>query len=86
MTRVQSTVCSSRGPGFRSQHPRVASQPFVTPVPRDVIPSSGLQGQSQPFGAHTHMQLKPPMHVKKKFKLNLQKQRGTKTHLTVLEL
>ena len=39
---VTSTGCSSRGPGFSSQQPHGSSQPPVTPVPRDLMPSSGL--------------------------------------------
>jgi hypothetical protein len=31
--------CSSRGPGFNSQHPHGSSQLSVTPVPADPTPS-----------------------------------------------
>ncbi|CAO2583729.1 17-beta-hydroxysteroid dehydrogenase 13 [Lemmus lemmus] len=36
---VGSSDCSSRGPGFDSQHPHGSSQLSVTPVPRDPTPS-----------------------------------------------
>lgn len=39
---VKSTCCSHRGLEFRSQHPRRSSQHCVTPVPEDLMPSSGL--------------------------------------------
>lgn len=38
-----------------SRHPHIASQPFVTPVPRDVIPSSGFHGQSTIWSTYTHV-------------------------------
>ena len=47
--RLRSTGCSSRGPRFNSQHPHGSSQVSVTPVPGDLIPSSGLHGHQ----AHT---------------------------------
>ena len=37
---VKSTDCSSRGPGFDSQHPHCGSHTYVTPHPK---PSSGLR-------------------------------------------
>lgn len=40
--RVGSTVCSSKGPRFRSQHSHSSSQMSVTPVQRDLMPPSGL--------------------------------------------
>ena len=33
---VKSTSCSSRGPGFSSQHPHGSSQVSLTPVPEDL--------------------------------------------------
>jgi hypothetical protein len=39
---VRSTGCSSRGPGFHSQHLHSSSQPSVTPFSVDLMPSSGL--------------------------------------------
>jgi hypothetical protein len=41
---VETTGCFSRGPGFSSQDPYVGSQPSVSLVPRDSIPSSDLRG------------------------------------------
>jgi hypothetical protein len=38
-SEFESTDCSSRGPGFNSQHPQSSSQLSVTPVPGDLIPS-----------------------------------------------
>ena len=40
---VYSTWCSSRGSGFDSQQSHVGSQPSITPVPRDLTPSSDIQ-------------------------------------------
>jgi hypothetical protein len=39
---VKSAGCSSRGPGFSSQHPHEDLQPSVTSAPGDLVPS-GLQ-------------------------------------------
>ena len=41
---VKSSCCSYRGPRFSSQHSHDSSQPSVTLVPGDQIPSSGLHG------------------------------------------
>lgn len=41
---LESTSCSSRGPGFDSQHPHRDSGPSRTPVLKDLTPSSGLHG------------------------------------------
>lgn len=41
---VDGTWCSCRGPWFDSQHPDGASQPTVTAVLVDLVPSSGLGG------------------------------------------
>ena len=38
----KSTGCSCRGPGFDSQHPHGSSQVCASPVPGDLMPSSGL--------------------------------------------
>ena len=42
---AKGTSCSSRGPKFNSQHLHGTSFPPATPVPRDLMPSSGLQQQ-----------------------------------------
>ncbi|EGW01736.1 hypothetical protein I79_015260 [Cricetulus griseus] len=42
--RDKSSGCSSRRAGFKSQHPHVGSQLFVTSVPGDSMSSSGLCG------------------------------------------
>ena len=39
---VKTTGCSSRRPKFCAQHPHGGPQMLVTPVPEDLIPSSGL--------------------------------------------
>lgn len=41
---VKSTGCSSKGPGFNSQHPHGGSQPqhSLTPTPGNQTPSSGF--------------------------------------------
>jgi hypothetical protein len=36
------TLCSFRGLGFGSQHPHDSSQPSKTPVPGNLVPSSGF--------------------------------------------
>jgi hypothetical protein len=41
---VKNTGCSSKGSEFDSQHPYSGSQPSVTPVPGDLMSSSGLFG------------------------------------------
>ena len=41
---VKSTEYSSRGSRFESQHPHDGSRASVTPVPGNLMPSSGLQG------------------------------------------
>lgn len=41
-SKVKSTGCSYRGLGFNSQHPFSGSQPPVSPVPEDLMPSSAL--------------------------------------------
>ena len=41
---VKSAGCSSRGPGFHSQHLHGGPQPSVITVPRVLTPSSGLHG------------------------------------------
>lgn len=42
---------SSRGPAFDSQHPHNVTQPSITPVLGDLIPSPGLHRH----GTHTHV-------------------------------
>lgn len=39
---TKSTCYSHRGPGFGSQYPQHDSQPPVTPIPGNLIPSSDL--------------------------------------------
>lgn len=39
-----SACCFCRGPQFESLHTHGASQPAITPVPMDLVPSSGLCG------------------------------------------
>lgn len=39
---ISSNSCSSRRAGFKSQYPHDNLQGFVTPVPKDSTPSSGL--------------------------------------------
>jgi hypothetical protein len=38
-SEVENTGCSSRRPGFNSQHPHGSSQPSVTPLSGDLKPS-----------------------------------------------
>lgn len=40
-SEVKSTF---RGPGLSAQHPHQRSHPYITPVPRDQMPSSDLYG------------------------------------------
>lgn len=40
---VKSICCSSRGPGFTSQHPHERSQPLLIPGPGAAVPSSDTQ-------------------------------------------
>lgn len=42
--KKRSPGCSSRGPGIESQHPHYATQLSLTPVPGNLIPSSGFHG------------------------------------------
>jgi hypothetical protein len=37
--------CFSRGPSFDFQHQHGSSELFITPVPENTMPSSGLHGQ-----------------------------------------
>jgi hypothetical protein len=48
---VKNTGCSSKGPGFNSQHPRGSSHLPVTPVPGDLMPSH-RQTRRQNTNAH----------------------------------
>lgn len=50
---VKSTVCSSRGPMFDSQHPRDRAQTPLTPFPRKPMPSSGLHSHDIHVTHHT---------------------------------
>lgn len=43
--KVRSSGCSYRGPSFSSQHPDSGSQPSVTPVTGDYLPSLASEGQ-----------------------------------------
>lgn len=38
----ENTVCSSAEPGFNFQQPCGSSQPSVTPIPEDLVPSFDL--------------------------------------------
>jgi hypothetical protein len=51
---VEYIICSSRGPGFNSQHPYSSSQLSVTPIPVNPIPS------------YKHIQVKTNAHFKRK--------------------
>ena len=54
---VKSTGCSYRGPRFNSLHPHGGSQPSITPVPGDPMPSSNLQGhQAHMWQTYTYRQ------------------------------
>lgn len=44
---VINAICSSKGPGFSSWHPRVSSQQSITEVPWDPVPSSDVQTDIQ---------------------------------------
>lgn len=60
---INNTDCYSREPGLNSQHLHSCSQPYVTPVLRDLTPSSGFLGN----GTWASMQAKHP-HIKNKIK------------------
>jgi hypothetical protein len=45
----KSTGCSSRGPGFDSQHLHGGSQPPMTPVPGDLLAISGARVVHRPI-------------------------------------
>lgn len=66
---LRALICSSRGPGFNSQHPRGGSQECVSPFPGGGMPSD--------FHGHTYMQLK---HVYTRIKY-LQKKRPAWEHV-----
>jgi hypothetical protein len=56
---VKSTSCSSRGPGFGSQHPHHGSQSSVTLVPGDLMLSAGTR-----YACGTHAYGKQtPLHI-----------------------
>ena len=57
-SRVQSTGCSFRGPGFGSQHPWVSLQPSITSVAGQLTPSDGLQCMYL-IHRHTKRQMNP---------------------------
>jgi hypothetical protein len=50
---VKSICCSFKGPEFRTYHPHNGSQPSVTMVAGDLIPTPGLRVT---HGAHTYIQ------------------------------
>lgn len=47
----ESTGCYSRGSGFDPQYSHGSSQPSITPVPRDLMLSSGLKSALHTHGA-----------------------------------
>lgn len=52
---VKSTCSPCRVPGFSSQHPYGCSQPPVTLIPEQQMPSSGLYGLLHTYGTHKLM-------------------------------
>lgn len=52
--RLRAWVALPDGPGFNSQHLLGDSQPPVTPVPKDPVPPSGLQGHCMQV-VHRHI-------------------------------
>jgi hypothetical protein len=62
---AKSTSCSSRGPGFSSQHPHGGSQLFITPVQGDLMPfkdtrhmhTSRQNTHTHKINTHTHTHL-----------------------------
>lgn len=60
--------CSNRGVGFQSQHPYDDSQVFVTPVPRELPPSSGLLQHLACTGTQTNLSAKHSNHISKTMK------------------
>lgn len=50
---ANSTGCSSRVPGFDSQHADGCSEGLITPVPLDCRPSAGSAGTRDTKGAQT---------------------------------
>lgn len=55
MSVVMIARCSCRRPRFGSQHPYGGSQPSLSPVPTDLMPSSGLHGhQAHTWCTHMH--------------------------------
>lgn len=61
---VKSTCCSFRVPVFISQHPHGASQPSVTPVSGDPIPSSDFH-RHQACVWHIYIHGSRTSHIKK---------------------
>lgn len=57
---TKSTCCSSRGPGFDSQHPHSGPRPSLTPVPGHMTSFPGLHRIQVVCGAQTPMQVKHP--------------------------
>jgi len=55
---AKSTVYSSKGPRFTSQHPHSSSQLSVNAVPGDLVPSSGLCKHQVQWGIQTQKQAK----------------------------
>jgi hypothetical protein len=51
-------VALARGPEFDSQHPCGGSQPSITPVPEDLMPSSDLRPAPSTHMAQMHTKLK----------------------------
>jgi hypothetical protein len=49
---VKRTDCSCRGPRLGSQHPHGSPQLSLTPVPGDMMPSTGLCGHASKTSIH----------------------------------
>lgn len=69
---LKSTCCFPRGPELDSQHPYSSSQTSLTPVPGDLMPSSGFhRHQAHMWYIDTHAS-KPPTYMKQTFKILLE--------------
>jgi hypothetical protein len=62
---VKTTGCSYRGLGFGSLHPHSILQPFIIPVPGDLMPFSGLL-RPQAFMWYTYINANKTRKNKKK--------------------
>lgn len=54
MVVVKITGYSSKRSGFKSQQPQNSSQLYVTPLPRDLMPSSGFYRHQAHMCPNTH--------------------------------